>query len=74
MSREQSSGEELPTDSRRQGKCSSGKARRREGKAGLVPISGGQNRNPYKEQKSLHSWLSVLAGTDSGGREPVLRW
>lgn len=66
MSWEQRSGEELPTDSRSQGKCSSGKARRSEGTAGLVPISGGQGTNPYKEQKSLHEflhlWVSVLRG------------
>lgn len=50
------SGEELPTDRRKQGKCSSGKARRSEGMAGLVPISGAQSRNPCRKQKSLHSW------------------
>lgn len=46
-------GEELPMNRRRQGKCSSGKARRSEGMAGLVPISGdraeipAESRNPF---------------------------
>lgn len=63
----QRSGEELPTDSRRQGKCSSGKTRRREGTPGLVPISGGQGRNPYKERKSLQrAEIPALMGLSAG--------